>query len=114
MSVAKLASLLKVAEAALDAAKNYAAAERSSALTRLSIQFGMLAAAIGLALSIMLIVSRRVIMPLRTIQEVMLKVATGDFGVVMPNLDRKDEVGQIAGAVRSMIMRIRETIGEIK
>ena len=114
MSVAKLSSLLQVAEAALDAAKNYAATERSSALTKLSIQLGLLALAIGLALSIMLIVSRRVIMPLRTIQEVMLKVATGDFGVAMPNLDGKDEVGQIAGAVRSMIVRIRETISEIK
>jgi methyl-accepting chemotaxis protein len=114
MSVAKLASLLKVAEAALDSAKDYAAAERASASAKLWIQLGLLAVALVLAAWILVIVSRRVLTPLRLIQDVMLKVATGDFGVAMPNLGRKDEVGQIAGAVSSMIARIRETIGEIK
>jgi methyl-accepting chemotaxis protein len=114
MSVAKLSSLLKVAEAALDSAKAYATAERANASMKLWIQLGFLAAALALAMSILVIVSRRVLTPLRLIQDVMLKVATGDFGVAMPNLGRKDEVGQIAGAVSSMIARIRETIGEIK
>ena len=114
MSVAKLASLLNVAEAALDAAKGYAATQRTSATSALTIQLGLLIMALVLAGTVMLLVSRRVIAPLRMIQEVMLKVATGDFNVSMPKIDRKDEVGQIAGAVRSMIGRIRETIGEIK
>jgi methyl-accepting chemotaxis protein len=114
MSVAKLSSLLKVAEAALDSAKDYAAAERASASLKLWIQLGLLAVALVLAVSILVIVSRRVLTPLRLIQDVMLKVSTGDFGVAMPNLGRRDEVGQIASAVSSMIARIRETIGEIK
>jgi methyl-accepting chemotaxis protein len=114
MSVAKLSSLLKVAEAALDSAKDYEAAERANASVKLWIQLGLLMAALIMAASILLVVSRRILTPLRQIQDVMLKVSTGDFAVAMPNLGRKDEVGQIAGAVSSMIVRIRETIGEIK
>jgi methyl-accepting chemotaxis protein len=114
MSVAKLASLLKVAEAALDSAKDYAAVERANASTRLWIQIGFLVAALALAVSILMIVSRRVLTPLRLIQDAMLKMSAGDFAIAMPNLGRKDEVGQIASAVSSMIIRIRETIGEIK
>jgi methyl-accepting chemotaxis protein len=114
MSVAKLSSLLKVAESALDAAKDYAATERANASVKLWIQLGLLMAALVMAGSILLVVSRRILTPLRQIQDVMLKVSTGDFVVAMPNLGRKDEVGQIAGAVSSMIARIRETIGEIK
>jgi methyl-accepting chemotaxis protein len=114
MSVAKLASLLKVAEAALESSKDYAAAERAKASMRLWIQLGLLAAALVLATSILMVVSRRILTPLRIIQDVMVKVSTGDFAVTMPQLGGNDEVGRIAGAVSSMIARIRETIGEIK
>ena len=47
----------------------------------------------------MLLVSRRVTGPLRSIQQAMLKVAAGDFSVVLPGLDRKDEIGDVANAV---------------
>jgi methyl-accepting chemotaxis protein len=45
------------------------------------------------------LVSRRVTGPLRQIQGAMLKVAAGDFSVVLPGLDRKDEIGDVANAV---------------
>jgi methyl-accepting chemotaxis protein len=113
-SIAKLSSLLNVAEVALETVKDYAAQQRSSAQWKLWMQLGLLALASVLALGMLVTISRRVIAPLRQIQEVMLKVATGNFGVTMADLGRTDEVGQIAGAVRSMIARIRETVGEIK
>ena len=46
-----------------------------------------------------LVVSNRVTGPLRAIQQAMLKVAEGDFSVVLPGLDRKDEIGDVANAV---------------
>ncbi len=113
-SVTKLSSLLGVAEASLDVAKDYAAAQHANATWKLSVQLGLLLVALVLAAAMMLVVTRRVIAPLRMIQQTMLKVATGDFSVHLQNIDRKDEVGQIAGAVSSMVDRVRATIGEIK
>ena len=46
-----------------------------------------------------LLVTRRVTGPLHAIQQAMLKVAGGDFSVVLPGLDRKDEIGDVANAV---------------
>jgi methyl-accepting chemotaxis protein len=47
----------------------------------------------------MVMVSRRVTGPLKTIQAAMLKLAGGDLNVVLPGLDRKDEIGDVANAV---------------
>ncbi len=52
-----------------------------------------------MAAGMILLVPRRVTRPLVTIQQAMLKLAGGDFNVVLPGLDRKDEVGAIANAV---------------
>jgi methyl-accepting chemotaxis protein len=99
ISLPKLALLLKVAEAALDVAKDYAAQQQSAAMWKLLVQLAMLAAATAFAVGLMLLVSRRVIMPLQGIQGAMLKLAEGDFGVAVPGVERKDEVGAIANAV---------------
>ena len=114
MAVSKLSSLLNVAEAALDVAKEHAAGQRASALWTLWIQLGLLLTALALTVAMMLVVSRRVIAPLRMIQQAMHKISTGDFSVVLRDLDRKDEVGQIAEAVRTMVGKVRATIAEIK
>jgi methyl-accepting chemotaxis protein len=99
MSVAKLASLLGVAEAALDVAKEHAAVQRASALRMLSLELALLALAVVIAVGMFTLVSRRVTGPLNRIQNAMIKLATGDFGVVVPGLDRKDEIGAMANAV---------------
>ena len=99
ISVPKLATLLKVSTAALDVAKEHAAAQQSAAKWKLWSQLGMLAAAIAFAIAMMLLVSRRVVAPLHRIQGAMLKLAGGDFGVVVPGIERKDEVGAMANAV---------------
>ena len=51
------------------------------------------------ASGMMLMVSRHVTGPLRTIRDAMLKLAGGDFEVVLPGLTRKDEIGAVANAV---------------
>jgi methyl-accepting chemotaxis protein len=99
MSVGKLASLLGVAEAALDVAKDHAAAQRASAMRALGVELGLLVAAIVLAAAMMLLVSRRVTGPLGQMQGAMLKLADGDFGIVIPGLERNDEIGAMANAV---------------
>jgi methyl-accepting chemotaxis protein len=95
----KLGTLLNVAEAALEVAREHAAAQRSAALTAFWIETSLLILAIAFSVGMTLVVSRRVTGPLRSIQQAMLKVAEGDFSVVLPGLDRKDEIGDVANAV---------------
>jgi methyl-accepting chemotaxis protein len=99
MSVGKLASLLGVAEAALNAAKVHAAGQYSAALSQLVLQLGLLVLAVVLAGAMMLMVARLVTGPLGHIRDAMLKLAGGDFEVVLPGLDRADEIGAVANAV---------------
>jgi len=99
LTVPKLATSLAVAEVALNVAKDYAAAQRASALRTLGVQLGLLLAAVLLAAGMMLLVSHRVTGPLGEMQGAMMKLADGDFGVVVPGLERKDEIGAMANAV---------------
>jgi len=99
MSVSKLAALLGVAEAALDVARDHSEANAASALRHLSIMSALLIVAFVFVVGMMMLVSRRVTAPLRNIQGAMLKLADGDFSVVLPGLDRKDEIGNVANSV---------------
>ncbi len=98
-SVSKLALTLGVAIAALDAAKAQAAAQSALAWDDLLLQSGLLVVALVIAGGMMLLVSRRVTGPLNAIRGAMLKLAGGDFEVVLPGLERKDEIGAVANAV---------------
>ena len=99
MSVSKLATLLNVAEAALDVAKDYAAGQRSTALWRLWGQLALLAAAVLFAGGMMWMVSWRVSGPLRAIQQGMLKLAGGDLSAEVSFAARKDEIGALGSAM---------------
>jgi methyl-accepting chemotaxis protein len=98
-TVGRLANLLAVAEGALEAAKEHAQAQRSRAESELGVQLALLIAALVLAAASMLAVSRRVIMPLRTIRDAMLKVAGGDLTAEAPFAERRDEIGALSGAL---------------
>ncbi len=100
MSVGKLASLLGVAEAALDAAKDYAAVQHDEALWKLALQLALLAGALALAGAMMWVVSARVSRPLRRIQDAMLKVAGGDLSVEVSFAGRNDEIGALGNALQ--------------
>jgi methyl-accepting chemotaxis protein len=99
MSVSKLSLTLRVATAAIDAAKEQAAAQSATAWHDLLVQIALLVAACVLVGGMMLVVSRHVTGPLGAIRAAMLKLAGGDFGVVLPGLHRKDEIGAVANAV---------------
>jgi methyl-accepting chemotaxis protein len=99
-SVAKLGTLLAVADAALDVALNHAAQLHSSAIWSLSADLGLLIAAALFAGGMMLMVSRRVTSPLRAIQQAVLKLAGGDLSVQVSFAGRKDEIGALAGAMQ--------------
>jgi methyl-accepting chemotaxis protein len=113
MSVGKLMTLLGVATSALDAAKLQASDQARTAMNNLIVQSAILVAAIVLAGGMMLMVSWRVTRPLNAIRGAMLKLAGGDFEVVLPGLDRKDEIGAVANAVeRFKVLAVEKARGE--
>ncbi|WP_409190714.1 methyl-accepting chemotaxis protein [Bradyrhizobium sp. RDM4] len=101
LTVGRMASAVAVAEGALDAAKAHTTEQRGAAQRALTVQLVLLALAIGLAVGAIMLVSRRVIRPLNTIRDAMLKVAGGDLAVESGYLDRNDEIGALAGALET-------------
>jgi methyl-accepting chemotaxis protein len=101
ITVGRLSSAVKVAEAALDAAKEHTANQHSAALRSLVLQLVLLLSAVTLTFGAMIAVSRRVIVPLHNIRDAMLKVASGDLTVDTGYGQRSDEIGALAGALET-------------
>ncbi len=99
ITVGRLSNAVKVAEAALDAAKDHTSSQHSAALRSLVLQLVLLASALGLTFGAMMAVSRRVIKPLHNMRDAMLKVASGDLTVDTGYAARRDEIGALAGAL---------------
>ncbi|MCP1760076.1 methyl-accepting chemotaxis protein [Bradyrhizobium japonicum] len=110
LTVGRMASAVAVAEAALDAARAYTLDQRGAAQRALIVQLILLALAIGLAAGAVTLVSRRVIHPLNTIRDAMLKVAGGDLAVDTGYLDRQDEIGALAGALETFKKQATEKL----
>ena len=101
ITVGRLGAAVGVAEAALDAARDHSAAQYSSAMRSLVLELSLLAAALLLTFGAMTMVTRRVIRPLHTIRDAMLKVAAGDLAIDTGYTARKDEIGALAGALET-------------
>ena len=84
--------------------------QRGAAERALIVQLTLLALAIGLAVGAIMLVSRRVITPLNTIRDAMLKVAGGDLAVDSGYLDRQDEIGALAGALETFKQQANEKL----
>jgi methyl-accepting chemotaxis protein len=99
IGMTKLSPLVGVAEASLAAAREHAASQYRSALYNLVGQVVLLLLAIALFVGAMLLVTRRVTLPLQRLSAAMRKLAGGDFAVVLPGLEREDEIGAMANAM---------------
>jgi methyl-accepting chemotaxis protein len=108
MSVGKMSTIEGVADVALDAAKEHAADQYANALRDLIVQLCLMAGAVVLVVAMLLLISFRVISPLHKLSAAMRKLADGDFGVVLPGLGRKDEIGAIAAATEGFKIKASE------
>jgi methyl-accepting chemotaxis protein len=99
ITVPRLGSVHRVAEVALEVAKEHAAQQYAGTLGKLGAQLGLLATAVMFAAGMMLVVSRRVTGPLHMIQEAMLKLAGGDLSARVSFAGRKDEIGALGSAM---------------
>ncbi|MBR0825369.1 HAMP domain-containing protein [Bradyrhizobium manausense] len=106
----RMGTAVAVAERALDEARDYAAEQYASAGRALAVQIAMLTFAILLTAGAMIAVTRRVIRPLHNIRDAMLKVAGGDLSVDSGYLDRKDEIGALAGALETFKQQASEKL----
>jgi len=105
---------VNIAEGALQATKERAAAIRSVAQTKFYLQLALLVVAVIVGVGMMLMITRRIANPLILVQQAMVKIAGGDFNASLPAVGRKDEIGQIVSAVNSMVEQVRATITNIK
>jgi methyl-accepting chemotaxis protein len=110
ITVGRLSSAVGVAEAALDAAKDYTAVQHSEALRSLALQLVLLAAALVLTVGAMMAVGRRVITPLHNMSDAMLKVAAGDLSVDTGYTARRDEIGALAGALETFKQQAQDKL----
>ncbi len=69
-------------------------------------------AAVLLGLLIAFLIARGIIGPLSGLTSGMKELAGGNFGVVLPGLDRKDEVGDMAQAVETFKVKAEEKARE--
>ncbi|MES1148109.1 MAG: methyl-accepting chemotaxis protein, partial [Bradyrhizobium guangdongense] len=106
----RMGTAVAVAERALDEARDYAAEQYASASLALAVQIAMLTFAVLLTVGAMIAVTRRVIRPLHNMRDAMLKVAGGDLSVDSGYLDRKDEIGALAGALETFKQQASEKL----
>ncbi|HUI97214.1 MAG TPA: HAMP domain-containing methyl-accepting chemotaxis protein [Xanthobacteraceae bacterium] len=98
-SVPRIATTVGLAEVALDVGKQHALGQVAAAQWNLMQKLALMAAAVLVAGVGFILVSRRVIRPLSSIQGAMMKVADGDLDVEVPYSDREDEIGALAHAL---------------
>ncbi|MHC2621571.1 methyl-accepting chemotaxis protein [Bradyrhizobium huanghuaihaiense] len=88
--------IINLAKQSSAAARAEAEAEAASA-ARVSLVTGVLVALVLIGACIFSVFS--IARPMRALTSAMEKLAGGDFSVILPGLGRKDEVGEVAGAV---------------
>jgi methyl-accepting chemotaxis protein len=93
-------SFFAVRDAALAEAAERAGAARDAALTMLALAGLAVVALLGVLAGVTVMLRRRVITPLATLTEVVGDLAAGRHDVIIPTIDRADEIGAMAGSLQ--------------
>ena len=100
---------MEKAAAAIGVAFETTTAETNDRIaTTITMQEAVAGAAIMLGLLIAFLIARGIILPLAGLTSGMKELAGGNFGVVLPGLERKDEVGDMAQAVEGFKVKAEE------
>ncbi|WP_022723852.1 methyl-accepting chemotaxis protein [Rhodopseudomonas sp. B29] len=92
-------SILKLAGAIGAEADADAAADAARSTSRLVVALTALAFAVALVVASMWITFVRILRPLAELGGALRKLATGQLDLVLPGLDRRDEIGEMAHAI---------------
>jgi methyl-accepting chemotaxis protein len=109
-----LATTLDVMNGASDASEAYAADLKRDSWRQVMISAALLAVMVLLFFGALALCVFTVARPLRALTNPLEELANGNFAVVIPGLDRGDEIGQIAVAVNAMAGKVSDVLGEIK
>ena len=101
-------SILRLAEAVGEAADQEAATQAANSTSKLVISGLILLGCIALALVSFWIAFSRILRPLSALTGAMGELANGNFSVVLPGLDRKDEMGDMARAVETFKVKAEQ------
>ena len=91
----RLAAVLNVANVALDIAQNTADQNRQRDFSSFIMAVGLFVGSLVVAIFMIYFTQRRVITPLKIIQNRMMSLAQGDFNIDAPYLEREDEIGAL-------------------
>lgn len=75
---------------------------------------GVLAGAVIVGFLVSLLIGRAISRPIVKLVPELKKLAEGDFNIDLSGIGRKDEIGEIYGAIDTVVERVGSTIGNIK
>ena len=101
-------ALMAVMYAAGAASESYAASLTDHAANELAVSLGLLVFSLLVEAGVILVVLRQVTRPLTAMSKAMSELGKGNFGVVLPGLGRKDEIGEMAQAVEDFKIKAIE------
>lgn len=99
MNVDALSTIAGIRDAALKVAAERSAERSVDARNRLLIALTLIALIIGTVVATTILFSRKLVAPLITLKGVIVEIAGGARDAVIPFVQRKDEIGEIAGAL---------------
>jgi methyl-accepting chemotaxis protein len=109
-----LATILDVMNGASEASELRTANLKRSGWQMVVVSVSLLAACVLLFFGAIAFAVFTVARPLRALTKPLDELAKGNFAIEVPGLERKDEIGQIAGAVDLMAGKVREALIQIK
>ncbi|GAB1716909.1 MAG: methyl-accepting chemotaxis sensory transducer [Nitrobacter sp.] len=101
-------SILRLADAVGEAADQEAAKEAANSTSKLIVAGLILLGCIALALVSFWIAFSRILRPLSALTGAMGELAKGNFSVVLPGLERQDEMGDMARAVETFKLKAEQ------
>ncbi|MFC4166592.1 methyl-accepting chemotaxis protein [Teichococcus aestuarii] len=101
-SIVAQARMLSLRDAALDGAMALVEAGAARARLRLAAALGLAMLAAAMAGISVLLLLRRVVLPLQALTQLVTRIAGGELSLVVPGRDRRDELGSMASAIETL------------
>jgi methyl-accepting chemotaxis protein len=105
-------ALQKLSEVKIASAKRRQAADAAMAASAIKTMYACMAAGALLAIALGVFISRIISVPLKKGVDFATAIAGGDLTRRM-ELDREDEIGELAGAMNNMVQKLKEIVGDV-
>jgi methyl-accepting chemotaxis protein len=110
----QLFTLLETMYGAGIASEGYLDQSYASSLRKLAFELGLLAVVVGANVFAVFLVVFSIVRPLKSIAGAMQEMSGGNFSVVIPAINRNDEIGQIAQSAEQVVEKVGAMIAGMK